>query len=546
MENLWGRLKEPQKIQLLASNSTGNLTKASIRQKVWEFLERNDIANFPRPVYSRIPNFKGAGAAADRLVQQLPEFRDAKTVKVNPDKPQEEVRFRVLEAGKTLIVPTPRLTQGLFNRLEGDPEDPSKDRLRQLASRHGIDNHSKPIPMASRIRLDLVVIGSVAVDRRGHRIGKGEGFADLEFAMAASHHSAVTQDTLVVTTVHDSQVFDSLPEELFQSPHDLPVDVIVTPTEVFRVENRLRKPGGIIWNMLTREKFDQIGILKELQYKELKAGKDTRLKDEQDLPLSDNHQNHGKNSNQSKRGSNSRGAGANGGGAGGGSGGSSGRTNNKTRRERGDKNAAGGDAVNNSVTNNDHHQSKPEVIEKTKHSKNETNGEQQRSEKSSGKRQQQSKKQRGSSNANNGNTTNNSGGGSHGGAGSVGAAAFSHHHHQGVFVGRIPRQARTKDLRDAVLERGLKPSNISWKGVKGFAFMYFDGSKLSESELLAKLKDLKIGDTVLNVEQDRRSSSSKKSANSQQQQPKQQQPEPEVNAAAVTTNGSSSSITAEQ
>ena len=83
--------------------------------------------------------------------------------------------FQVSEAGKTLMVPTPRLSQGLFNRLEPDPEDSSKDRLRQLASRHGIDNLSKPIPMASRIKLDMVVIGSVAVDRLGHRIGKGEG-----------------------------------------------------------------------------------------------------------------------------------------------------------------------------------------------------------------------------------------------------------------------------------------------------------------------------------------------------------------------------------
>ena len=130
--------------------------------------------------------------------------------------------------------------------------------------------------MASRIKLDLVVIGSVAVDRCGRRIGKGEGFADLEFAMAASHHSAITpESTLVITTVHDSQVFDSLPEELFAA-HDLSVDVIVTPTEVFRVENRLKKPEGIIWNMLTREKLEQVGILKELQYKERKAGKDTR------------------------------------------------------------------------------------------------------------------------------------------------------------------------------------------------------------------------------------------------------------------------------
>ena len=48
-----------------------------------------------RPVYNRIPNFKGASRAAANKTEQLPEFRGAKTIKVNPDKPQEEVRFKV-------------------------------------------------------------------------------------------------------------------------------------------------------------------------------------------------------------------------------------------------------------------------------------------------------------------------------------------------------------------------------------------------------------------------------------------------------------------
>merc|ERR1719411_1377648 len=99
-----------------------------------------------------------------------------------------------------------------------------KDAIRKLASREGIDHQSKPVPMASRIK--LVLVGSVAVDKLGHRIGKGEGFADLEFAMAASHHGAVTNETLVVTTVHDVQVFDEIPESLFEA-HDLSVDIIV-------------------------------------------------------------------------------------------------------------------------------------------------------------------------------------------------------------------------------------------------------------------------------------------------------------------------------
>ena len=52
--NIWGKCKSPTQIPVADDNS-----KQSIRQKVWEFMERNDIANFPRPVYGRIPNFKG-------------------------------------------------------------------------------------------------------------------------------------------------------------------------------------------------------------------------------------------------------------------------------------------------------------------------------------------------------------------------------------------------------------------------------------------------------------------------------------------------------
>jgi len=489
MENYWGRLKEPQKVSLENSK-----TKSAIRQRVWEFLERNDLANFPRPVYNRIPNFKGASRAAANLTEQLPEFRDAKTIKVNPDKPQEEVRFKVLEAGKTLMVPTPRLSQGLFNRLEPDPSDSSKDKLRQLASRHGIDNMSKPIPMASRIRLDMVVIGSVAVDRLGHRIGKGEGFADLEFAMAASHHSAITDDTLVVTTVHDCQVFDQLPADIFES-HDLSVDVIVTPTEVFRVSERLKKPEGIQWSLLSREKFDQIPILKEIQYKEMKNGKDTRLKGEthqQNFNGGNNHHHHSKKetshdgNKESSMGSEgnsvntgSRAANKNG------PGGNQGKkSNNYPKRNNSNaKNHQNKKSANEkSVENGDAPSTVQDNSQKTKKDSEKEGKE--------GKPQQQKPQQKKSNPG---------------------------HSHHGVFVGRIPRQARTKDLRDAVLERGLKPATISWKGVKGFAFIYFDiktNGLANGDDLMEKLKDLKIGETLLNVEQDKRSNKNKNKSES--------------------------------
>ena len=54
----------------------------------------------------------------------------------------------------------------------------------------------------------------------GYRIGKGEGYADMEYAIMVTM-GAVNQDTVVVSTVHDCQVTD-IPDELTDE-HDLMV-----------------------------------------------------------------------------------------------------------------------------------------------------------------------------------------------------------------------------------------------------------------------------------------------------------------------------------
>ncbi|XP_070565840.1 methenyltetrahydrofolate synthase domain-containing protein-like [Ptychodera flava] len=253
----------------------GDITKASIRQKIWDYLEANNLASFPRPVHHRIPNFKGAPAANDQL-KELDVFKKSRTVKINPDKPQEHARFLTLEAKKTLMVPTPRLKTGLFNKIT-PPKGCNKETLRTCSTSQGVRQYSLPIGLDDQIKVDLVIVGSVAVSTKGHRIGKGEGFADMEYAMMSSM-GAVDQNTIVITTVHDCQVMD-LPDELFDS-HDLTLDYILTPTRLIKCEGNLPKPTGIIWRKLTLEKFNQIPILKNLRFREKKAGKDVRLKHE--------------------------------------------------------------------------------------------------------------------------------------------------------------------------------------------------------------------------------------------------------------------------
>uniref|UniRef100_A0A3B5LWA5 Methenyltetrahydrofolate synthetase domain containing n=1 Tax=Xiphophorus couchianus TaxID=32473 RepID=A0A3B5LWA5_9TELE len=73
-------------------------SKWDIRQRVWDYIEEKNLANFPRPVHNRIPNFKGAFGACSK-VAELQTFAQTAEVKVDPDKPLEGARFAVLQVG---------------------------------------------------------------------------------------------------------------------------------------------------------------------------------------------------------------------------------------------------------------------------------------------------------------------------------------------------------------------------------------------------------------------------------------------------------------
>ncbi|XP_042665155.1 methenyltetrahydrofolate synthase domain-containing protein isoform X1 [Centrocercus urophasianus] len=251
-------------------------SKGDIREKVWDYLEASGLAEFPRPVHHRIPNFKGSHQACCSI-KELDLFNRASEIKVDPDKPLEGVRLAALQARKTLLVPTPRLRSGLFNKIV-PPPGAAKETLRICATSQGIKEYSVPIGLDGKARVDLVVVGSVAVSEKGWRIGKGEGYADMEYAMMVSM-GAVTEDTPVITIVHDCQVVD-IAEELL-GDHDLTVDYILTPTRTIKTNCKRPKPRGILWHKVSCEMLGKIPILKSLRYREKQAGKDVTLQDEQ-------------------------------------------------------------------------------------------------------------------------------------------------------------------------------------------------------------------------------------------------------------------------
>ncbi|XP_054444905.1 methenyltetrahydrofolate synthase domain-containing protein isoform X1 [Pteronotus mesoamericanus] len=255
--------------------SRAGVSKQDIREQIWDYMESQNLADFPRPVHHRIPNFKGSYLACQNI-KDLEVFARTQEVKVDPDKPLEGVRLLALQSKKTLLVPTPRLRTGLFNRIT-PPPGATKDVLRKCATSQGVKNYSVPVGLDSRVLVDLVVVGSVAVSEKGWRIGKGEGYADLEYAMMVSM-GAVDQGTPVVTIVHDCQVVN-IPEALLED-HDLTVDYILTPTRVITTGCTRPKPTGIMWSKISSAMMGRIPILRSLCSREKQAGKDVTLQDE--------------------------------------------------------------------------------------------------------------------------------------------------------------------------------------------------------------------------------------------------------------------------
>ncbi|XP_021771560.1 LOW QUALITY PROTEIN: 5-formyltetrahydrofolate cyclo-ligase-like protein COG0212 [Chenopodium quinoa] len=235
--------------------------KWRIRKRVWDLMEAQNIAQFPRPVHHRIPNFVGAPLAANKL-GELDVFLGANCVKVNPDSPQKQVRVLRLSEGKKLLTPQPRLRTGFFSVLESEMLTSSN--INEACTSVGVAKYGRPIGLDEKIKVDLIVIGSVAVDpNTGARLGKGEGFAELEYGMLR-YMGAIDDSTPVITTVHDQQLVDDIPVEKLLI-HDVPVDIICTPTQVIFTNTNIPKPQGIYWEKLSPEKLGQIRVLRELK-----------------------------------------------------------------------------------------------------------------------------------------------------------------------------------------------------------------------------------------------------------------------------------------
>ena len=180
--------------------------KFAIREEVWTALEQARVVR-GRTVHDKIPDFYGSKEAAEKVFD-LEVWQKARVIKSNPDKAQRPLRQQALEEGKLLYMAVPRLRdEKCF--VELDPAvmacTPAQGSTISGAFRHG-----RPVFVEEMRQVDLVISGSVAVNREGVRVGKGGGYADLEYGLAAAA-GIVSPDIPVITTIHPMQLLVGSP-----------------------------------------------------------------------------------------------------------------------------------------------------------------------------------------------------------------------------------------------------------------------------------------------------------------------------------------------
>ena len=204
--------------------------KESIRKSIYDKLFNEGQSLRPNGDYGKIPDFKGSDIAAE-LLAGSDEWKNSKTIFCSPDSAQIPVRYLALKENKNLIMASPNLEHG-YLYLEGNKLNGKE---REASTKEGAFNHCSKFfdfgeGSSFDIAIDMLVEGSVGVDRFGNRIGKGKGFADREIEDLLNKN-LIDEDTPLATTIHPFQLVDHVPME----SHDKSLSMIVTTCEIIRI-----------------------------------------------------------------------------------------------------------------------------------------------------------------------------------------------------------------------------------------------------------------------------------------------------------------------
>ncbi len=176
-----------------------------------------------RTVHARVgPGAADAWAAAIReRVLDLPELATSSTVAgyaaAGHELPTVPLLDELLRRGHRLLLPVVQPGGALAWREYAGAQH-------LTIGRYGLPEPDQSCPAGEISEAALVLVPALGFDENGTRLGRGAGYYDRLLARLPAA-------TLTVGLAADAAVLAEIPAE----PHDVPVDVVVTPTRTLRI-----------------------------------------------------------------------------------------------------------------------------------------------------------------------------------------------------------------------------------------------------------------------------------------------------------------------
>jgi len=201
---------------------------------------------------------RATGRLAERL-RRTPWYRERRVFFVSLSPLLHQVRINVLADGKTLLMPSPSLRQGF---LVFPARSVPFGKIPQAVTPKGAVRFGRRLT-GGELRqwpVAVAVAEALLVDRRGVRLGAGDGFFDLALGILAAWQG-LSEDLVTVACLAaaDRLIDGPLPAE----PFDVPVQVAASHEGVVALDVAPPSPR-IWWEYLDRRRIRRIDPLWKL------------------------------------------------------------------------------------------------------------------------------------------------------------------------------------------------------------------------------------------------------------------------------------------
>jgi 5-formyltetrahydrofolate cyclo-ligase len=205
------------------------------------------------------------GKLAENL-RRLESYRFCRQIFIDPSLLLRQARINALLDGKELVMPAAGLKDGFY--LLKPFSVPFK-KLIMAVTYKGLAHYGRLLGAKeiSSLNISLLLGESLAVDRRGHRLGDGQGFFDLAVALL-NELGGVAAGCQVVAAIDDAaKVVASIPRD----PWDVKCAKIIGPAGCEELGD-FSPVTGLHWEELPPERIKRMAPLRQLRATENRLG----------------------------------------------------------------------------------------------------------------------------------------------------------------------------------------------------------------------------------------------------------------------------------